>query len=576
MPFTHVEIERQKTRTITWLFLLLVLLYAVSLAMLIGGIRIAGALFTASGREAGLAPTAADLIGIFACSLGFGALHWCYSTRQLFDRLLAGVGASPVDSRDAYHTVLSNVISEVSIATGGRPIEPYVIPTTAINACAVLDFNGRAAIAVTEGALAQFTRAQLESVVGHEAAHIVSGDSLTASVFCSLFALHEETLKQLGGLLDPDGDSWPGPILAETILPVFAVAVLWVVQQMKQACEVAISWEREYRADAVAVRLTRNPLSLAEALGIMSRRWRGVGGRGESFGSIFLMDPGLSAWSEQGGVIAELFSSHPPTEERIRLLLGMAHVDPARFGEEIEALLAHKRPRTPPAPLRPAVTQEVPLQWMIWQQDVWSGPFALSELAQRSDLLPESWVQRMGSASTQPAYWDAQLLEMFRARYAGLTEAGARASTECPNCRIGLTTVLYEGASIDRCPACQGCYVDPQMLTKVFAREEYQFSDGVKRMGDLLLSLRGHRQAGARRRALPRQPLHRPCPRCGAAVVRKFYTEAYRVEVEQCWECGLTWLDRDELELLQYLYEHRRDLDDFFNEDTTRPPSIKE
>ena len=42
-------------------------------------------------------------------------------------------------------------------------------------------------------------------------------------------------------------------------------------------------------------------------------------------------------------------------------------------------------------------------------------------------------------------------------------------------------------------------------------------------------------------------------------MLRKFYSLAYLVEVEQCWACGLTWLDRGELELIQYLYEEGED-----------------
>jgi Zn-finger nucleic acid-binding protein len=41
-------------------------------------------------------------------------------------------------------------------------------------------------------------------------------------------------------------------------------------------------------------------------------------------------------------------------------------------------------------------------------------------------------------------------------------------------------------------------------------------------------------------------------------VVRKFFTNAYLVEVDQCWTCGLAWFDKDELELLQYLYEQSK------------------
>ncbi len=123
------------------------------------------------------------------------------STDQLVERVLTAVLARPIDPEDVYHMRLKNIIEEVSVATGGsHQIEAYVMPTPAMNACAIADFSGRAAIAVTEGLLARLTRAQLEAVIGHEAAHVASGDSLTKSVFCGLFGLHEEALKRLSGL----------------------------------------------------------------------------------------------------------------------------------------------------------------------------------------------------------------------------------------------------------------------------------------------------------------------------------------------------------------------------------------
>ncbi len=84
-------------------------------------------------------------------------------------------------------------------------------------ACAIADGTGRAALVVTEGLLARLTRAQLEAVVGHEAAHIASGDSVATGVFCSLFALHEETLKHLAGAFDEF--DWGGRLPAGALHP---------------------------------------------------------------------------------------------------------------------------------------------------------------------------------------------------------------------------------------------------------------------------------------------------------------------------------------------------------------------
>jgi len=553
MPFTHVEIEERTTRTIAALFLFLVVLYTVSLVALVGGIKFFLGLERVAGQRAWqrlLTPL--ELAQVLGVSLTLSGLHWVFSTHQLFERVQTAIGGMPLDARDSYHTKLSHIVQEVSIATGGRPIEPYVINTPAVNACAWTDFAGRAAIAVTEGALARLSRAQLESVIGHEAAHVVSGDSLTTSVFCGLFALHEEALKRLAKLLgssdDVRGES--GGRLGVVIF--FAWAVLQATVGMKTLCEMLISREKEYRADAVAVRLTRNPLALAEALSILSRRWRGVGTRGESLSSIFIMDPGAESLSEREGLFAEWFSTHPPTDRRIGLLLGMAHLDPERFSEQASTSLRRFPPRSLPAPVKP---DEGDPRWMVWEDGQWRGPFGLAETMGVKQLVPESWVRRVGEDITRPAHQDALLLEAFRQRYAKAAESPHR--LECPRCRLGLAMVLYEGAPIEECPACHGCYVESNTMTRLFCRQEYDFPEPVKRLGDALLSEEGYALARQHLRARRQISAGRSCPRCGAAVLRKYYTDAYPVEVEQCWECGLAWLDDQERELLQYLYEKR-------------------
>ena len=551
MPFTHVEIEERKSRDITLLFGMLWLLYVGSFFVLVDGMKY---FLGFPGRWS--MPQVLCVLGLAVAGTG---VHWLASTNQLLDRVLAAVLARPIDSDDTYHTRLKDIVEEVAIATGGRyQITPYVIPTTAMNACAVADFNGRAAIAVTEGLLARLSRAQLESVVGHEAAHIASGDSLHRSIFCGLFGLHEEGLKQLSGMFSGDDGS---RVLRGRAggLVLFVMLVLWVTNKVKRLCELLISREQEYRADAVAVRLTRDPLSLAEALRLVSERWRGVGAQGESLSTIFFMDPGEESLSEQEGWAAELFSTHPPTERRIETLLGMAHMDPATFEQEVtrasvEApkLLIEEQP--------PAVA---PAKWWACLDGNWKGPLTLEEIGALDAVTPESWVRSDGETSAKPAYRDPRLLQLLQRRYGqrGPRESGT--AGECPTCHVGLTQVLYEGVSLDACPSCRGCYVMPDQLTRIFARREYAFPESVKRLAKSIPPVHSQDRIAKKFNESSDNFLKdRSCPKCGSSVLRKFYTRAYLVEVEQCWMCGLTWLDPGELELLQCLYEDQEDRGD--------------
>lgn len=550
MAFTHVEIEERRTRTLVFLFAILLALYVSSLIVLVWGIR----LFLGFSTRLALA----QVLAIVAVAIGIAAVHWLMSAVHLLPRILTVLQANPIDPTDTYHAQFKNIVEEVSVATGGRyHIAPYVIATPAVNACAMSDLHRQAAIIVTEGLLARLNRAQLESVIGHEAAHIARGDSVAHAVLCGLFSLHEEALKRLSGAFgERSGYQVRGRGAA---LIAFVIIILWLTTKAKRVCELAISRQQEYRADAVAVRLTRNPLALAEALHVIENHWRGVGAVGESLSTIFIVDPGVEWLSEREGLAADWFSTHPPTHRRIEALLGMVHVKPDAFGQAMAARRGRpKRLLTVPESSDAAPFAEGGARWVVWTDGEWSAPMALDELMRFEALTPQSWIRREGEQATTPASHDPDVLAALKRRYQSSDAADTPSRTECPHCRIGLRRRLYEGVSVEACPACQGCYVTPNQLTRVFAREEYAFSDSIRRLARAIPSVRGTDRV-VEAFGSPRHILKdRRCPACGGAVLRKFYTQAYLVEVEQCFACGLTWLDKDELELLQCLYEDTR------------------
>jgi Zn-dependent protease with chaperone function/Zn-finger nucleic acid-binding protein len=289
---------------------------------------------------------------LLALAFAGAAFHWWRSSRHLLDRILCAVGAWPLDPDDARHAQLANVVSEVAIAIGGRPIVPYVIRSPAVNACSAVDRDGRAAIAVTEGALALLTRPQLEAVVAHEAAHVASGDTLDASLTCGLFALYGEVGR---AFLPPEQE---GDVPAAVALLPFGVlgglpiivipAVLLVLRFLHGIVASRLSREREHRADAAAVRYTRDPLSLAEALRLIADKPTSAGMRGLALAAIFVVSP-----CEAGD------STHPPVEERIARLLALAHAAPADL--EPAAARRDRRPRSrPPEPAAASLGASAP------------------------------------------------------------------------------------------------------------------------------------------------------------------------------------------------------------------------
>src|SRR6185503_11744032 len=145
---------------------------------------------------------------------------------------------------------------------------------------ALSDFQGRHVIGTTEGVLSRLSRAQIEAIVGHEAAHVVSGDCLATTVTSSLFELYSGLLKGMELMFRGSGRSsyrssrssgrGGGGIVAIIIV---VYLLLLITKFLGYLLRMFISRQREYRADAIAVRLTRDPLSLAEALYAIGYHW---------------------------------------------------------------------------------------------------------------------------------------------------------------------------------------------------------------------------------------------------------------------------------------------------------------
>ncbi|MDD2655026.1 MAG: M48 family metalloprotease, partial [Candidatus Omnitrophica bacterium] len=361
MPFSFIEIEQKKSRLILFVFLFLIFFYFLTVWLLLLIVR---NFFFASafGNEFifTFPPLSHTLIALAVAFL-IGLLHWSVSTSNLIDKISASIDASPVDPKDNYHQYLKNIVDEVSIAIGGRHIEPYVIPTSALNAYSLVDFQDNAVIGVTEGLLARLNRSQIEAVVGHEAGHIVSGDSFNATVICSLSEIYKETVSRLGQGTREFRLRGKGGVL---ILLIFIV--LTIMNFLNQLLNTFISRQREYRADAVSVRLTRNPLALAEALRLISQKWHGSGINGENIESIFIVSPNVRSIEEQEGLAADLFATHPPIDKRVNILLDMAHLDEKTLDENIKNMI-----RVSPiakAEFKEGVSSDKK-RWFVFKQD---------------------------------------------------------------------------------------------------------------------------------------------------------------------------------------------------------------
>ena len=306
-------------------FLVVVLFYFLTALIIASLAKAFFVLYMESGRGVDPFLGVGGVITALVIAAGAAALHISYSLNNVMARVQGKLGAESLDPDDTYHQRFARIVDEVNVATGSRyKITPVVIPTVASNAFSMADRSGNALVGATEGLLARLDRQELQAVVAHEVAHVASGDSLQTTIGCSLFGIFAATAgAALAGARAGGHVRWrrSGKGAAGIIIFLLLLfVVLSITQFFYSLIRFSLSRDRELRADAIAVRLTRDPISLSEALYKISRTWRGIGHIDKNFSTLFILNPAVSVHDEKEGFWDNLFSTHPPMKERINRL----------------------------------------------------------------------------------------------------------------------------------------------------------------------------------------------------------------------------------------------------------------
>ena len=191
------------------------------------------------------------------------------------------------------------------------------MPTVAIaphqqpNAFATGRSPEKAVVCVTEGLLQMMSREELEGVIAHELAHIKNHDMLLQTVTATL-AGAISNLAWFGMFFGGrDDDSNPmGGLLMVILAPIAATMI-----------QLAISRQREFKADAVGAQITGRPQGLASALQRLDAAARRIPMEVAPAAAPLAQVNPLAAY---GGGLTKLFSTHPPTTERVEKLMAMA------------------------------------------------------------------------------------------------------------------------------------------------------------------------------------------------------------------------------------------------------------
>jgi heat shock protein HtpX len=550
MAITYTEIEQQKNTRI-FIFFAVVLLFYFIIAVILANVT--KFFFLARLETLGKAHlflTGGELLYVILFASIAALLHSVYSISNATTFIVQNLKVQIIDLSDKYHKQFNDIVEEVNVATGNKyKIAPMVIPTVAMNAFAISDYNKNAIVGVTEGLLSKLTREQLEAVVAHEVGHIVSGDSFQTTIGCALFGIYAAMLGGLrkifqGGRIRVSGRGGGGIILFLFLVYI----ILNIMQFFYNLIRLFVSRDRELRSDAISVRLTRDPISLSEALYAISRGWRGLGYIDRNLESLFIINPAREVIDEKEGFWANLLSTHPPINKRIAILAEMAHTDVKDIQEKVvsqEKLKEGMRENEIQAEI------ESP-HWMAMDnQKMWQGPFTMPQIMTLGWMKPQTWIKPLDSEAIKQAKDEQILKPFFDDKIQGLTTS----SFNCPQCHQALIDEDYEGATVYRCVFCDGVLLEKDKLPRIIIRQEKGFSERIKKMARLtqqngLERIRSNAIRGKEESFLK-------CPKCGVSMVRGFYTMAYLVEVDRCNFCNLVWFDKDELDVVQCMIENK-------------------
>ena len=241
------------------------------------------------------------------------------------------------------HKILENIVEEMTIASG-LPKKPdiYVIDSKIPNAFATGLSVENSAIAVTTELLTILDRDELQGVIAHEISHIINRDTtymLFASIMIgSIVFLAEAGLRIITGSSRSSGRRSGGNGGGNAVILVVCLILMILAPIFAQLLYFSLSRRREYLADACAAQYTRYPAALASALNKLTSDTQGSGGFDKVTAAMCIVNPLANTKS----FFDNAMSTHPPIEERIKILLNMANFDLSSYNNAFRNITGRK------------------------------------------------------------------------------------------------------------------------------------------------------------------------------------------------------------------------------------------
>lgn len=234
--------------------------------------------------------------------------------------ILAMSKAKQIHKKD--NPVLYRIVENLTIGAGLPMPKIYVIDDTAPNAFATGRDPKHSVVCVTTGILQKLEEAELEGVIAHELSHIGNYDIRVMSIIVVLVGivslLADMFMRSLwyGGHRNDREDKG-----AQGIFVLIGIILAIISPLIATLIQLAVSRKREFLADASGVLLTRYPEGLAQALEKLAKDKEPLEVANNATAHLYIVNPfkgkRLHHW------LAGLFNTHPPIEERIKILRSM-------------------------------------------------------------------------------------------------------------------------------------------------------------------------------------------------------------------------------------------------------------
>lgn len=295
----YSQISANKTKT--WLIVMLFILFITTVLFVYGKASGYGLLYAG--------------IGLIISGLMTFASYY-YS-----DKMILGMsGAKQIIKKD--HPELFRIVENLCIGAGTPMPKIYIIGDTATNAFATGRDPKHSIICVTTGILEKLNKAELEGVIAHELSHIQNYDIRIMSVVVILVGLvalladfFMRSLWYGGHRRDRESSN------AQSIFLFIGIILAVLSPIIATLIQLAVSRKREFLADASGSLLTRFPEGLASALEKIAKDKEPLEAANNATAHLYISNPFKSKMS--GHWFTNLFNTHPPIEERIKILRSM-------------------------------------------------------------------------------------------------------------------------------------------------------------------------------------------------------------------------------------------------------------